>query len=57
MGAFKPMVDFDWKWIPNEVGVAFKTGMLHDRYAALGHATATLMNDGGNWSVLRVEPR
>jgi hypothetical protein len=31
--------------------------MLHDRYAALGHATATLMNDGGNWSVLRVDPR
>jgi hypothetical protein len=50
-------VDFDWKWIPNEVGVAFKTGMLHDRYAALGHATAMLTNDGGAWSVLRVEPR
>ena len=50
-------VDFDWKWIPNEVGGAFKTGMLHDRYAAPGHATATLMVDGANWSVLRVEPR
>ncbi|MEA2569028.1 MAG: hypothetical protein QOI24_1029 [Acidobacteriota bacterium] len=49
-------VDFDWKWIPNEVGVAFKTGMLHERYAALGHATATLINDGGTWSVSRVEP-
>jgi hypothetical protein len=50
-------VDFDWKWIPNEVGEVFKRGMLHDRYAVPGHATATLMIEGGAWSVLRVEPR
>jgi len=46
-------VDFDWKWIPNEVGVAFKKGMLHDRYAAIGHATATLESE----NVTKIEPR
>jgi hypothetical protein len=49
--------DFTWKWIPNEVGSAFKRGALHDRYAAPQNATATLMWDGRTWSVLRIEKR
>lgn len=48
---------FTWKWIPNEVGSAFKHGALHDRYAAPQSATATLMWDGSAWTVLRIAPR
>jgi len=49
--------DFSWKWIPNEVGIAFTRGPLHDRYAAPQTATATLMWDGSAWTVLRITPR
>jgi hypothetical protein len=49
--------DFTWKWVPNEVGSAFKRGPLHDRYAAPQHATATLLWDGSAWTVLKIEPR
>ena len=49
--------DFTWKWIPNEVGSAFKRGALHDRYAAPQSATARLMWDGSAWTVLRIVPR
>jgi len=49
-------VDFTWKWIPNEVGAAFKSGDLHDRYAAQQRATATLLWDGTAWTVLRITP-
>jgi hypothetical protein len=50
-------VDFDWKWIANEIGATFRSGALHDRYAAPQHATATLFRDGDAWSVLRIAPR
>lgn len=49
--------DFDWKWVPNEIGAAFKHGPTHDRYAATQHATATLTWDGRAWWVLRLTPR
>jgi hypothetical protein len=26
--------DFTWRWIPNEVGTAFTSGPVHDRFAA-----------------------
>jgi hypothetical protein len=50
-------VDFDWKWTVNEIGAAFRSGALHDRYAAPQQATATLLSDGTSWSVLKIEPR
>ena len=50
-------VDFTWRWIPNEVGAAFKTGAVHDRFAAQQQATATLLHDGTAWSVLRIDRR
>lgn len=50
-------VDFDWKWIPNDLGAAIRSGAVHDRYAAPQHATATLIHDGAAWSVLRIVPR
>ncbi len=48
-------VDFNWKWIPNEVGTSFRKGLIHDRFAALQDSTATLMWDGTNWIVLKIE--
>lgn len=50
-------VDFDWKWVPNELGSAIRSGAVHDRYAAPQHATATLIRDGTAWSILRIRPR
>lgn len=46
--------DFNWKWIPNEVGSLFKSGPLYERYAAPKQGTATLYVDGGKWRVLRI---
>jgi hypothetical protein len=50
-------VDFDWRWIPNELGAAIQSGAVHDRYAAPQRATATLLHDGTSWSVLRIVAR
>ncbi|MGZ5432023.1 MAG: hypothetical protein ACXWH7_03790 [Thermoanaerobaculia bacterium] len=47
-------VDFTWRWIANEVGAAFKTGLVHDRFAAPQDGRATLMWDGTSWSVLSI---
>ena len=49
--------DFDWRWIPNDVGASFKTGVVHDRLAAPQQATATLIWDGTKWSVLSIRGR
>ncbi len=49
--------DFDWKWIPNEIGSLFKSGPLYERYATPKKATATLYDDGGKWKILRIRPR
>ena len=48
-------VDFTWKWIPNEVGRAFRTGLEHDRFATPQDGRATLMWDGGKWAILKME--
>ena len=48
-------VDFTWKWIPNEVGRAFRTGLVHDRYATPQDGRATLMWDGTKWTILKIE--
>jgi hypothetical protein len=49
------VADFTWKWIPNEVGNAFKTGLVHDRFATQQDGKATLIWDGTSWSVLKIE--
>jgi hypothetical protein len=46
---------FSWKWVPNEVGRAFQSGIVHDRLIAPQRATATLIHDGKSWTVLRIE--
>jgi hypothetical protein len=50
-------IDFDWRWIPNDLGAAIKSGAVHDRYAAPQHATATLIHDGTAWAVQRITAR
>jgi len=45
-------VDFTWRWIPNEIGA-----LLKNRFGGEQKATATLLWDGTNWTVLRIEPR
>ena len=49
-----PQVPFTWRWIPNEIGAALRSGTAHDRYAKSQRATATLLRDGANWTVLRI---
>ena len=50
-------VDFDWRWVPNEVGAAFKTGTTADRFAGPQQATAELIHDGTKWTVLQIKKR
>ena len=45
-----PLVEFEWKWVPNEIGHLFES-----RYTGAQYATAKLMWDGSSWSVLRIE--
>lgn len=47
----QPLVDFRWKWVPNEIGA------LTDRYSGEHLAMATLLRDGSQWSVLRIMPK
>jgi hypothetical protein len=47
--------DFTWRWLPNEVGAAFTTGPIHDRFAATHNATANLMWNGTEWTIITVE--
>jgi hypothetical protein len=47
--------DFAWRWVANEVGSAFKTGALHDRFATPRTSKATLIWDGSTWSVLKID--
>jgi hypothetical protein len=49
--------DITWRWIANDVGKAFTTGPLHQRYTTDQKAAVTLYFDGTAWSVLRIDPR
>lgn len=49
--------DFSWRWIANEVGTAFTTGPVHDRFNATQNATANLMWNGTEWTMITVEAR
>jgi hypothetical protein len=48
----QPLVDFRWRWVPNEIGA-----LAADRYSGEQLAIATLLWDGSQWSVLRITPR
>jgi len=43
--------NIQWMWIPTEVGAAFKESEL---FTPTHTATATLMWDGANWTMLRI---
>jgi hypothetical protein len=44
---------FCFRWIANEVGAAFRTGMLAERFSSQHCGRATLQPDGsGGWEVL-----
>jgi hypothetical protein len=46
-----------WQWIPNEIGSAFKSGLVRERFDAAHCAVALLQPaEGGGWEVLLVEP-
>jgi len=49
--------DFSWHWIPNEVGGIFTTGPIHDRFAGTQNATANLMWNGTEWTMISVEKK
>ena len=49
------IVDFTWRWIPNEVGTAFKTGLIAERFATPQDGRATLMWDGSGWTIVKIE--
>jgi hypothetical protein len=49
--------DFNWHWIPNDVGSVFTTGPLHDRFAGTQNATANLMWNGTEWAMISVEKK
>lgn len=50
-------VDFTWDWVPNEIGSAFHSGPVHDRFSGPQQATATLIRSGDAWMILRITPR
>lgn len=49
--------DFTWRWVPNEIGASLTSGIEHERFATTNDARATLMWDGSNWTVLKVDRR
>jgi hypothetical protein len=51
------VADFSWKWIPNEVGAALTTGLVHDRFSTPHESVATLIWDGSQWSVLKIDSK
>ena len=53
----EPAVDFRWKWVPNEIGSAVKTGTLAERYRGEKRARATLLRSGQAWTVLKIEAK
>ncbi len=49
--------DFQWRWIPNEIGKTFTSGPLYDRFAGTQSATANMMWNGTEWTMISVEKK
>lgn len=47
--------DFTWRWIPNEVGASFTSGLVKERFDAIHVATAKLRDFGQGWVVMLIE--
>jgi hypothetical protein len=50
----KVMVDFTWRWIPNEVGTSFTGGLVKERFDSTHAATAELRDYGSGWEVFMI---
>ncbi|HEU5163650.1 MAG TPA: hypothetical protein VFV54_10925 [Thermoanaerobaculia bacterium] len=48
--------DIAWKWIPNEVGAAFTSGPVKERFDATHHAIVKMRDFGSGWVVMLIEP-
>jgi hypothetical protein len=49
--------DFTWRWIPNEVGATFTSGPVHERFAKTNQASANLMWNGTEWTMITIETK
>lgn len=49
-------VGFTWRWIPNEVGSALRSGLIAEQLAATHRANARLLSTDGAWTLLIIEP-
>lgn len=45
----------DWRWVPNEVGDALKSGLVRQVFDAPQRSNVTLMPSGDGWAVLIIE--
>jgi hypothetical protein len=50
-------VGFTWRWVPNDVGAAFTSGLVKERFDATHAATARLRDFGQGWIVMLIERR
>ncbi|HEY0591516.1 MAG TPA: hypothetical protein VGF40_07095 [Thermoanaerobaculia bacterium] len=48
-------VEFTWRWVPNEVGASFTSGLVKERFDATHAATAKLRDFGEGWIVMLIE--
>jgi hypothetical protein len=46
--------DFSWRWTPNDVGTAFRSGLVFDRFNTPHNARASLMWNGTEWTLVSI---
>lgn len=46
--------DFTWRWMPNDVGVAFKSGPVFEQFNVPHNARASFMWNGTQWALLSI---
>jgi hypothetical protein len=49
--------DIAWRWIPNEVGASFTSGLPKERFDATHRATVKLRDLGSGWVVMLIEKK
>jgi hypothetical protein len=55
VAADKAFADFTWRWIPNEIGEAFRSGRVRQRFDSPHQATAELRHGSDGWRVFFIE--
>jgi hypothetical protein len=51
----KAFAEFTWRWIPNEIGDAFRSGRVRQRFDSPHRATAELRHGSDGWRVFFIE--